>query len=90
MSGFPKPTGASTANDRRHAPIDLEQRRLRVGYISSDLRDHAIGYLMVEFFELHAKSDVEVFAYYCGPEFEQRAERAVQSRRQELDGYPQA
>jgi len=53
--------------DRRHARIDLGGRRLKVGYISSDLRDHAIGYLMAELFELHRKSDVEVFAYYCGP-----------------------
>jgi predicted O-linked N-acetylglucosamine transferase (SPINDLY family) len=54
--------------DRRCAPIDTETRRLRVGYISSDLRDHAVGYLMAEFFELHNKSEIEVFAYYCGPE----------------------
>ncbi len=54
-------------SDRRHAPIDLSNRRLRIGYVSSDLRDHAIGYLMAELFELHSKRDVEVFAYYCGP-----------------------
>jgi predicted O-linked N-acetylglucosamine transferase (SPINDLY family) len=54
-------------SDRRHAAIDLSNRRLRVGYISSDLRDHAIGYLMAEMFELHDRRNVEVFAYYCGP-----------------------
>lgn len=53
-------------SDRRHAPIDLEGRRLRVGYVSSDLRDHAVGYLMAELFEVHDRSKVEVFAYYCG------------------------
>jgi len=53
--------------DRRHAEVDSEGRRLRVGYVSSDLRDHAIGYLMAELFELHDRSAVEVFAYYCGP-----------------------
>jgi predicted O-linked N-acetylglucosamine transferase (SPINDLY family) len=52
--------------DRRNAEIDLTGRRLRVGYVSSDLRDHAIGYLMTELFELHDRSQVEVFAYYCG------------------------
>ena len=56
------------ASDRRHAAIDLSARRLRVGYVSSDLRDHAIGYLMAELFERHRKSDIEVFAYYCGPD----------------------
>ncbi|WP_374472509.1 N-acetylglucosamine transferase [Phenylobacterium sp.] len=53
-------------NDRRDAPLDISDRRLRVGYVSSDLRDHAIGYLMAELFELHDRSKVEVFAYYCG------------------------
>jgi len=41
---------------------------LRIGYLSSDLREHAIGYLMAEVFGLHNRSKVEVFAYYCGPE----------------------
>lgn len=54
--------------DRRHAAIDLKSRRMRVGYISSDLRDHAVGYLMAEFFEVHDKKQFEIFAYYCGPE----------------------
>jgi predicted O-linked N-acetylglucosamine transferase (SPINDLY family) len=52
--------------DRRSAEIDLAGRRLRIGYVSSDLRDHAIGYLMAELFELHDRDQVEVFAYYCG------------------------
>lgn len=41
---------------------------LRVGYLSSDLREHAVGYLMTEVFGLHNRSKVDVFAYYCGPE----------------------
>lgn len=52
--------------DRREAAIDLAGRRMRIGYVSSDLRDHAIGYLMAELFEVHDRSQVEVFAYYCG------------------------
>jgi len=42
--------------------------RLRIGYLSSDLREHAVGYLMAEVFGLHDRNRVEVFAYYCGPE----------------------
>lgn len=41
--------------------------RLRIGYLSSDMRDHAVGYLMAEVFELHDRDRVEVFAYDCGP-----------------------
>lgn len=52
--------------DRRDAPIDLTGRRIRVGYVSSDLREHAVGYLMAELFEVHDRQKVEVFAYYCG------------------------
>ena len=40
--------------------------RLRIGYVSSDLRDHAVGFAMTEVMELHDRSKVEVFAYYCG------------------------
>jgi predicted O-linked N-acetylglucosamine transferase (SPINDLY family) len=73
---------APPQSDRRHAPIDLNGRRLRVGYVSSDLRDHAVGYLMAELFEIHDRSQVEVFAYYCGPpstgELTQRTQAAVE------------
>jgi predicted O-linked N-acetylglucosamine transferase (SPINDLY family) len=40
--------------------------RLKIGYLSSDLREHAIGHLMAELFEPHDRGTVEVFAYYCG------------------------
>jgi predicted O-linked N-acetylglucosamine transferase (SPINDLY family) len=58
-----EPDGAA---DRRDAAIDLTGRRLRIGYVSSDLRDHAVGYLMAELLEVHDRRAVEVFAYYCG------------------------
>ena len=43
-----------------------KQRPLRVGYVSSDLREHAIGFLTAELFELHDRDKVEVYAYYSG------------------------
>jgi predicted O-linked N-acetylglucosamine transferase (SPINDLY family) len=49
-------------------PVTSASTRLRVGYLSSDLREHAVGYLMTEVFALHDRENVEVFAYYCGPE----------------------
>jgi predicted O-linked N-acetylglucosamine transferase (SPINDLY family) len=39
---------------------------LRIGYVSSDLRDHAVGFALREVMELHDKSSVEIYAYYCG------------------------
>jgi len=41
-------------------------KRLKIGYVSSDLREHAVGFALNEVFELHDKSKLEVFAYYCG------------------------
>lgn len=58
---------ASSRHDRRNASIPTD-RRLRIGYVSSDIRDHAIGTLMAEVWELHNREDFEVFLYYCGPE----------------------
>ncbi len=53
-------------HDRRNAPIPAD-RRLRIGYVSSDIRDHAIGTLMAEVWELHDRENFEVFVYYSGP-----------------------
>ena len=52
-------------------------QRLRIGYVSSDLRDHAVGFALSEVLELHDKSKVEIFAYYCG---EARTGDATQER----------
>lgn len=50
----------------REPPGDETPRRLRIGYVSSDLRDHAVGFMMAEVFEFHDRGGFEVFAYYCG------------------------
>ncbi len=55
----------STDSDRRDATIQ-SGRRLRIGYVSSDLRMHAVGYLMANLFEAHDRNAVEIFVYYCG------------------------
>ncbi|MBI0537828.1 glycosyl transferase [Roseomonas sp. KE2513] len=56
-------------------------RRLRVGYLSSDLRDHAVGFAMTDVLESHNRENIEVFAYYCGintaDETHRRSKRAV-------------
>ncbi|MDB5641141.1 MAG: domain protein component of TonB system [Hyphomicrobiales bacterium] len=50
---------------------------LRIGYLSSDLREHAVGFALSEVLELHDKKQVEIFAYYCG---EARINDPVQTR----------
>ncbi|MBR0653839.1 O-linked N-acetylglucosamine transferase, SPINDLY family protein [Plastoroseomonas arctica] len=50
----------------RHAVPRARPGRLRIGYLSSDLRDHAIGYLTADMFHRHDRDQFEVFLYYCG------------------------
>ena len=56
------------ATTHRHLLARGQPGRLRIGYLSSDLREHAIGHLMAEVFELHDREAVEIFVYYCGPQ----------------------
>ena len=63
-------------------PDAAATRRLRIGYVSSDLREHAVGFAMTDVMETHDRSKVEVFAYYCGiattDATQQRTIRAVE------------
>lgn len=43
-------------------------RRLRVGYLSYDLQNHAVAYLLPQVMELHDRDRVESFAYSMGPD----------------------
>ena len=40
--------------------------KLRIGYVSSDLREHAVGFAMTDVFETHDREHFEIYAYYCG------------------------
>jgi predicted O-linked N-acetylglucosamine transferase (SPINDLY family) len=53
---------------REWPAVEVREKRLRIGYLSSDLREHAVGFLMTEVFALHERANIEVFSYYCGPE----------------------
>ena len=56
----PAARGAGVA-PRRHP-------RLRIGYLSSDLQEHAAAYLIADVLELHDRERFEVFAYSHGPD----------------------
>jgi predicted O-linked N-acetylglucosamine transferase (SPINDLY family) len=42
--------------------------KLRIGYLSADLCQHAVACLIAELFELHDRQEFEVYAYACGPD----------------------
>lgn len=51
--------GATLAHDNRRDP----ERRLRIGYVSADLRMHSVGYFALPMLQHHDRSAVEVFCY---------------------------
>jgi FkbM family methyltransferase len=61
--GRPPRTFVDTHQDRI---TKRKSDRLKIGYLSSDLREHAIGFLTSEMYELHDRAKVEVYLYYCG------------------------
>lgn len=55
---------------RAAAPLDNDLspgRRLRVGYVSADLRDHAVAYFVEPVFAHHDRSKFEIFVFASGP-----------------------
>ncbi len=63
-SSVGRPEGAPFSCEPR--PKSGGRGHLRVGYVSSDLRAHAVGFALSEVLELHDKSRLETYGYYCG------------------------
>jgi predicted O-linked N-acetylglucosamine transferase (SPINDLY family) len=59
---------AGTHGARDAASAARQHSRLRIGYLSSDLQEHAAAYLIAEVLELHDRERFEVFAYSYGPD----------------------
>jgi protein O-GlcNAc transferase len=51
------------AHDKTFNRLPLAGRRLRVGYVSGDFRQHAVSYFIEQLFAHHDRSRVELFAY---------------------------
>ena len=67
---------AARFSHRDHA---RDKARLRIGYLSSDFREHATAYLSAEVFELHDRSRFEIFLYSYGPAEESAMRRRLRS-----------
>jgi len=50
-------------HEDRKAP---RAEKLRIGYVSSDLREHAVGFGLSEVMEVHDRERFEIHAFYCG------------------------
>jgi predicted O-linked N-acetylglucosamine transferase (SPINDLY family) len=54
-----------------------KSHKLRIGYVSSDLRDHAVGFAMTDVTETHDREKFKIFAYYCGINRSDRAQQRI-------------
>ena len=52
--------------------------KLRLAYLSADLRDHAVGQLMAGVFEAHDRARFETYAFSCGPDDDSDLRRRLQ------------
>jgi protein O-GlcNAc transferase len=51
------------ARDRAFTILQREGRRLRIGYVSGDYRQHPVSHFVEPLFRLHDRSRIELFAY---------------------------
>jgi predicted O-linked N-acetylglucosamine transferase (SPINDLY family) len=56
------------APSRLSPPEGYRHDRIRVGYLSSDFRDHAMAFLVAELFERHDRATFEVYGYCITPD----------------------
>lgn len=73
--------------DKRHtAPLAgiyrnsrQPSKRLRIGYVSPDLRKHTVGYFMAPLLENHNHQQFEIFCYYNHPQSDEFTEQFKQT-----------
>lgn len=59
-------------NKRNENSKKLNKRKIKLGFYSADFRNHAMGHLMVQMFELHDKSEFELHGFYFGPSIDEK------------------
>ena len=68
---------SAAASQPLREPKRLSEGRLRIGYLSADLHEHATGVLTVGLFEQHDRAAFEVFAYSTGPDDQSALRRRI-------------
>lgn len=64
---------------RHQSPSGGGEGRLRIGYLSSDLQEHPIGYLAAGIFEAHDRSRFELHAYCLGVKDDSPMRRRIEA-----------
>jgi len=61
-------------------PIDKhpKNKKIRIGYFSGDFREHPVGYLVTELFEMHDKSKFELYAFSISNRIESKTRSRIE------------
>jgi protein O-GlcNAc transferase len=65
----------SPASARKHLNDRSPARRLRIGYLSGDFRQHPVGFLLARVLETHDRGAVEIFCYAHQPHADEMTRR---------------
>jgi len=63
------------ANQMKHAPRALNDRPLRVGYVSPDFNTHSVAFFFEPLLAAHDGQQVETFCYYCDTKVDETTKR---------------
>jgi len=68
---FSSQVGAASflGEEKKSLPIK-KKNKIRIGYISSDFRNHSVFYFISPVLSNHSKDDFEIYAYYSGTKFD--------------------
>lgn len=61
----------------RHGPA--AGRRLRIGYVSPDFREHPVGHFFLPLLQSHDRKKLEIFCYSCHPHRDAQTDRCRQA-----------
>ncbi len=61
-------------------PADTVRDRLKIAYLSSDLCNHAVGYLIQDVFEFHDRGRFEITVYNIGEKVDDAIKKKIESR----------
>lgn len=56
-----------------------QHNKMRIGYVSTDFKEHAVAYLISELLELHDRARFEILGYSLGPDENSIIRRRLQS-----------
>ena len=70
---------AKRFNSSQNASLDIPVgRRIRIGYLSSDFKQHSVFYFLYPVLKNHSISKVEIFAYYSGKKFDAYTQKIIE------------